>query len=143
MTVKTTTVQVPAGPGDLILLHAALAATTQANAEAMVEDESLPCCSDCAELQLTAPSEREHEARAVRIRGVREVVESGAGTCAELAAVDAGGQNARFLRGESDAAAECVILEDARGPGRHHVITQKTNGQTRDHSQASNGGCGC
>jgi len=139
----TTSVKVPAGPGDTQLLRAALIAASQANTAQMLEDEALPCCSQCAGLDLVEPPEYDHARRVVNIRGVREVLASGAGTCAELASIDAGAQNKRLLAGESGTAAECEIIEDARGPGRHHVRVLKTSGAVTDHAMAKEGDCGC
>jgi len=140
---RSTTIRVPAGPGDLQLLQAALAAASQANTLAMVEDPDLPCCSDCAGLELSEPAERDHQRRAVTVRGVREVLATGRGTCAELACIDTGAQNARLLRGESMTQAAASIQPDARGPGRHHVIVRKSDGTDLDPAREKGGPCKC
>ena len=136
------TVKVPRGGDELELLRAALDAVTESNARRMAQGD-LPCCADCGELDLVEPSGWDHARRLVTIRGAEDTARRGAGTCAELAALDAGAQNARYLSGESDVFATCEVIPDARGPGRHHVVVLKSDGTVKDHASPKTGGCGC
>jgi len=134
---------VPSGPGDIQLATAALASVCQSNALAMLDDPDSPCCSQCAGLEHREPSESDHRSGNIAIRGYEDVVASGGGTCAELAAIDAGAQNARLLAARTTTSARTVVLEDARGPGRHHVIVQKSDGSFIDPAALEQEGCSC
>jgi hypothetical protein len=130
-----TTIQVPAGD-DLELLASAIDAVCESNAVTFAGSD-LPCCSACGGFRLVPPPKMAHRARFVRMAGAEQVARRGYGTCAELAAYDAGAARAQGK------AAHCAIIEDARGPGMHHVVMVDEHG--RDHDPADPRGCrgGC
>ncbi len=137
------TVKVPRGGDELELLRSALDAVTESNTKRMMARDDLPCCAECGELDLVEPSLWSHATRMVQIRGAEDTARRRAGPCAELAAFDAGAQNARYMAGKSDTFAACEVIPDARGPGKHHVVVVKSDGTIKDHAQTTTGGCGC
>jgi len=141
------TVKVPRGPGELELLRAALDAVTENNMVRMAELEAegyeIPCCADCGELSLIEPSEHSHRERIVDIGGVEKVLATRSGTCAELAAYDAAKTNLRNAQGASPKYAACEVIENSRGPGRHHVVVLRSDGTVKDHAEIKQGDCGC
>jgi len=138
------TIEVPTTAANQIeLLRAALDAATDSGTEEILASgliEDLPCCCACGGFALEEPSEKDHQARRIRIRSPMELARRKRGTCADLSVYNAAMRNAKFHAGMTDKTAFVEVLPDARGPGQHHAVAHSSCGGISDPSRTRAGG---
>jgi len=141
------TLEVPITPGNEVeLLRAALDAATDSGTEEILASGSiddLPCCCACGGFELEEPTERDHNARRIRIRGPLELSQRKRGTCADLSVYNAAMKNAKHHLGRSKNTAMVELQPHARGPGRHHAVVRASCGMVSDPSIPREPGKGC
>ena len=141
------TIEVPLTPANEVeLLRAALDAATDSGTEEILASGSiddLPCCCACGGFAFEEPTERDHHARKIRIRGPLELAQRKRGTCADLSVYDAAMKNAKHHLGRSKNTAMVELQPDSRGPGRHHAVVRASCGMVSDPSMPPKPGERC
>lgn len=119
---------------DVEMGRAALDAATDAGMAQILEMgvENFPCCAKCSGMEYREPDEASFRGRSVSIRSPMEIIQSGYGTCAEIAVYNAAVTNAKLVSGRGVRSATAELVPDAQGPGRHHAVMVDDQGKVVD-----------
>ena len=114
--------------------RAVLDAATDAGTAQILElgVENFPCCAKCSGMEYREPTDASFAGRSVSIRSPMEIIQSGYGTCAEIAVYNAAVTNAKLITGKGVRSATAELIPDAQGPGRHHAVMVDDLGKVVD-----------
>ena len=144
--IETTAFEVGSSPAsDLELARAALDAAVDAGTASVLEAgvDNFSCCAKCGGFDYVEPSPEDHAARYVRVQTPEQLARSKRGTCADLAIYNACIINAKRIAKGKERMATAEIIPNARGPGKHHVVTVDDLGRVGDPAEAVKAGGKC